>query len=271
MGLSLLIGKQIMTDVFVAFGSGSDKSVYEPLLAKFKNAGISYEFKVSSAHKTPKELKSDLIDTNASIFVAGAGLSAALPGVIASEQVKPVVGLPCDGAFQGIDSFLSSTQMPPDIPVIGVGVGNTSAAVTLCSNYLHGMNEIVLVKKTKGLEKKYFEKCKKFMEENKIPFTIENSSKEENHSRVFIEFNELGTTFKDNRNIVIRCLVTEKSTLKDSIQFFESLQESYSVALNSYKNAAIAALELINLKREHSNLLVEMRKKAAQKVLDSNK
>lgn len=270
MGLSLLLG-ELMTDVFVAFGSASDKAVYEPLLAKFKGAGISYEFKVLSAHKTPRELKSDLIHTNASIFVAGAGLSAALPGVIASEQIKPVVGLPCDGAFQGIDAFLATTQMPPDIPVIGVGVGNTSAAVALCSNYLHGINEIVLVKKTKALEKKYFEKCKKFMEEYNIPFTIENSSKEENHSRVFIEFNELGTKFKDNRNIVIRTLLNEKTNLKDSIKFFESLQKSYSVALNSYKNAAIAALELINLKSNHSDLLVKLRKQAAQKVLDSNK
>ena len=66
-------------------------------------------------------------------------------------------------------------------------------------------------------------------------------------------------------------IVTEKTTLKDSIKFFESLQKSYSVALNSYKNAAIASLELINLKGNQSNLLVELRKKAAQKVLDSNK
>ena len=260
-----------MTDVFVVFGSASDKEVYEPLLEKFKGAGISYEFKVLSAHKTPRDLKSELIHTNASIFVAGAGLSAALPGVIASEQVKPVVGLPCDGAFQGIDAFLATSQMPPDIPVIGVGVGNTSAAVKLCSNYLHGFNEIVLVEKTKGLEKTYFEKCKKYMEENKIPFTIENNSKEENHSKVFIEFNELGSKFKDNRNIVIRVLIAEKTTLKDSLRFFGSLQESYSVALNSYKNAAIAAFELINLKGNYSNMLVDMRKKAAQTVLDSNK
>ncbi|MCH7902299.1 AIR carboxylase family protein [archaeon] len=135
-----------MTDVFVVFGSASDKAVYESLLEKFKGAGITYEFKVLSAHKTPRDLKSELIHTNAGIFVAGAGLSAALPGVIASEQVKPVVGLPCDGAFQGIDAFLATTQMPPDIPVIGVGVGNTSAAVKVCSNFLHGINQIILIK-----------------------------------------------------------------------------------------------------------------------------
>lgn len=260
-----------MTDVFVVFGSASDKEVYEPLLEKFKGAGIAYEFKVLSAHKTPRDLRSELTNTNAGVFVAGAGLSAALPGVIASEQVKPVVGLPCNGAFQGIDAFLATSQMPSDIPVIGVGVGNTSAAVQICSNYLHGINEIILVKKTKDLEKKYFKKCKKFMEKNKIPFTIENDSKEENYSKVFIEFNELGSKFKENKNIVIRVLIAEKTTIKDSLKFFESLQKSYSVALNSYKNAAIACLELINLKGNHSNLLVELRKAAAQKVLDSNK
>ncbi|MFH1391913.1 MAG: AIR carboxylase family protein [Candidatus Diapherotrites archaeon] len=260
-----------MTDVFVVFGSKSDESVYESLLEKFNKAGISYEFKVLSAHKTPREVKSALNDTNASICVAGAGLSAALPGSLAAEKIKPVIGIPCDGAFNGIDAFLTISQMPPDVPVLAVGVGKTSKVVRLCSNYVNGFNEIVLVKKKTDVEKKYFEQCKKFMEENNIPFTIENSSIKPNHSKVFIEFTKLGKKITKNRNVIIRVLVKDNSTKKDSLQFFDSLQSSFSVGLNSYKNAAISALQLINLDGQYNDILVSLKKKATQKVLDANK
>jgi len=259
-----------MTDVFVVFGSKSDETIYQHLLEKFKKAGISYEFKVLSAHKTPKEVKSALNDTNASIFVAGAGLSAALPGFLAAEKVKPVIGIPCYGAFSGVDAFLSVSQMPPDVPVISVGVGKTSKVVRLVSNYLHGFNKIVLVRKKTAEEKKYYDKCKVFMLENKIPFTVENSSIKPSHSRVFIEFTKLGKKIKKNRNAIIRVLVKENSNKKDSLKFFDSLQSSYSVGLNNYKNAAIAALELVNLNTLHDELLVSLRKNAAQKVLSVN-
>ncbi|MAG17867.1 MAG: hypothetical protein CL944_00125 [Candidatus Diapherotrites archaeon] len=260
-----------MTDVFVLFGSKSDESVYGPLLEKFTKAGISHEFKILSAHKTPKEVKSALNDTNAGIFVAGAGLSAALPGVLAAESIKPVIGIPCDGAFNGLDAFLSVSQMPPDVPVLAVGVGKTSKVVRICSSYLHGLNEIVLVQKKNDVEKKYFEKCKSFMEENNIPFTIGNSSTKPSHSKVFIEFTTLGKKIVKNRNPIIRVLVKDNSTKKDSLKFFDSLQSSFSVGLNSYKNAAISALELINLNNQYDDLLVSLRKKAAQKVIDANK
>ncbi|MCR4335047.1 MAG: AIR carboxylase family protein [archaeon] len=260
-----------MTDVFVVFGSKSDEAVYQSLLGKLDKAGISYEFKVLSAHKTPKELRSELSDTNAGIFIAGAGLSAALPGIVAAEKIKPVIGIPCDGAFSGLDAFLSVSQMPSNVPVLAVGVGKTSKVVRLCSNYVNGLNEIVLIKKTADIEKKYFDKCKAFMEENKIPFRVENNSTKLNHSKVYIEFTKLGKTPAKNRNAIIRVLVKDNSTKKDSLKFFESLQSSFSVGLNSYKNAAIVALELINLKGQHDGLLVSLRKKASQEVLDANK
>jgi len=254
----------------IVFGSASDKDTYLPLVDSVKKAGLSYEFKVLSAHKTPRELRQAVADTNASIFIAGAGLAAALPGVVAAEQLRPVIGLPCEAAFSGLDSFLSSSQMPPDIPVIAVGVGKAARAVDLCIDYLHGMNEIVLVKKDSGLEKKYFEKCKSFMEENKIPFAIGVASKKTDHSKVYIEFTELGKKFKENQNTIIRVLVKEKTDKKDSLKFFDQLQDSYSVALNSYKNAAIAALQLMNVRGRQNDLLSTIRRKAAQKVLDSN-
>lgn len=260
-----------MTDVFVVFGSASDSIAYEPIIAGLKKVGLSVEARVLSAHKTPRELKEALADTNASILVAGAGLSAALPGVLASEQIKPVIGVPCDAAFDGLDSFLSVAQMPPDIPVIATGVGNTASVVNLCAHYLHGFSQIALVKKETGEEKKYFAKCKIFMEEHAFPFVIVPHSKKSDYSKVFIEFTRLGKKPSKTTNTVINVLVTEKSSRKDALKFFDSLQSGYCVALNSYKNAAIAALQLVNMRGAHTAKLLDIRRKASQKVLDANK
>ena len=259
-----------MTDAFVVFGSKSDEGVYLPLVEKLKKVGISSEFHVLSAHKTLRELESTLRDTNASIFIAGAGLSAALPGIIAAKVIKPVIGVPCLGAFDGVDAFLSCVQMPSDVPVIAVGVENTDSALSLASNYLHGFSQIVLIEKKEPLEKKFFLNCKKFMEENNFPFAVEKKITND-YQKVFVDFNKLGKKLKKMNSSVINVLVNEKSSKKDVLKFFDSLQDSYSVGLNNYKNAAIIALELINLKGEYSNLLVEMRKNAEKKVIAANK
>ena len=257
-----------MADVFIVFGSASDEPVFRPLLEQLKKTGISYEFKVLSAHKTPKELEFEINNTNASIFIAGAGLSAALPGVIASKRLNPVIGLPCDAAFSGLDSYISALQMPPDVPVITVGVGKTSEAVRLCSNYLHGFKQIALVVKKTGEEKKYSEKCKSIMEENKIPFIFAKNSKKHDYSRVFIEFVKVGKKVPKTQNITIIVPVKEGSKKQDSLKVFDMLQGSYAVGLNNHKNAALAALELLNLSGTHSGLLSAMRQTAAKKIND---
>ncbi|MEK6958325.1 MAG: AIR carboxylase family protein [archaeon] len=260
-----------MADVFVIFGSSSDEAVYSPLLEKLKQTGISCEFKVLSAHKTPKELDEEIAYAHESMFIAGAGLAAALPGVVAAQTVKPVIGLPCDGAFNGLDSFLSIAQMPPDVPVIAVGVAKIDEAVRLCSSYLHGLNKIVLVEKKSGDEKKYFAKCKAFMEENNIPFQLAKSANRVDYGAVFIEFIKLGKKIPHNNNIVLHVPVKDGSKKSDALKMFDQMQSAYAISLNGYKNAAIAALELVNLRKTHDTVLGGLRRKASQKVMDSNK
>ena len=259
-----------MSDVFVVFGSASDKKVYEPLLKKFDYQKISYEFKILSAHKTAKELDKALAKTKAKIFVCGAGLSAALPGVVAANQTKPVIGIPCKGAYNGLDAFLSVAQMPPDIPVICVGVENVKSAAKSCEFYLSNLKEIVLIEKKKGEEKKQFEKCKEFMESNRIPFKVGLRS-EFDSSNIFIEFVEIGKKIDEVDCTVITVPVKSNSTEKDALKSFSQLQNAYSVGLGNYKNAAISALELINLQGNFDSLLKQLRKKAAKKVLDAKR
>ncbi len=260
-----------MADVFVVFGSQSDENVYKPLVEKLKKAGVSCELKVLSAHKTPRDLDEAISNTNAEIFVAGAGLSAALPGVVASKKLKPVIGIPCEGAFGGIDSFLATAQMPPGVPVIAVGMGRIDNVVKLCGHFLHGFSGIALVKKTSGEEKKLFEKSRAFLEESKIPFSVVNNSRKPDYSKVFIEFMKLGKKIRDLPNTAIVVQAKEKSEKKDALKFFDSVQESYSVGLNNYRNACLAAIQLTNLHGQHHNLLAETRQKDAEKVLQSNK
>ncbi|MCR4368644.1 MAG: AIR carboxylase family protein [archaeon] len=260
-----------MSDVFVVFGSSSDSHVYKPLVERLTKSGISTEFRVLSAHKTPKDLRDALRDTNAEIFVAGAGLAAALPGVLASEEIKPVIGLPCEGAFSGMDSFLSCAQMPPDVPVITVGVGDIDAAVRLCNQFLHGLSRIVIVPKKTGEEKKYFDKCVAFMKENSIPHMVGRLPKKPEYTSVFIDFVKLGKKVPKHRGAVINVLVKEKTKKADAVKFFDSLQGTYCVGLNNYKNAALAALSLVNLRHGHDQKILELRRSAAKKVMDANK
>ncbi len=260
-----------MAEVMVVFGSSTDEKTYNDLNARLKRSGISFDFRVLSAHKTPKELEFEINDSAAEIFIAGAGLAAALPGVIASKKIKPVIGIPCEGAFNGLDSFLSCTQMPPGVPVIAVGVGKVEKAVSLCGNFLHGFTEIALVKKTANIEKEYYEKAKKFLETNKIPFSESPNTKKLEHSKIFVDFVKLGKKPTATQNSTIICPVAKKNSKKDAIKFFDTLQSSYCVGLNNYKNAVIAAIQLANLNGNYSKVLLELRRSEAQKVIESNK
>ena len=120
-----------MPEVLVVMGSKSDLPVAEKAADIFKKFGISYDFAVASAHRTPKKVEDLVKGSDAKILIAIAGLSAALPGVIASFTTKPVIGVPVSGKVN-IDAILSIVQMPPGIPVATVtagGAGGKNAAL----------------------------------------------------------------------------------------------------------------------------------------------
>jgi 5-(carboxyamino)imidazole ribonucleotide mutase len=119
-----------MTDIAVISGSKSDQSVVDKIIARLEESGASYEHKVLSAHRNPKELEEYIENTRAKVFVGVAGLSAALPGYIASRTKKPVIGVPVSSKLGGLDALLSIVQMPPGVPVACVGIdGGENAAL----------------------------------------------------------------------------------------------------------------------------------------------
>ncbi|MDD4856668.1 MAG: 5-(carboxyamino)imidazole ribonucleotide mutase [Candidatus Krumholzibacteria bacterium] len=117
--------------VAVLMGSESDREVMEVCLEELGKLSLKGELRVSSAHRQPKatvEYIEEALERGAKVFIAGAGMSAALPGFIASLTTKPVIGVPiASGLPGGIDAILSIVQMPPGVPVAAVAVGKAGA------------------------------------------------------------------------------------------------------------------------------------------------
>ena len=112
----------------IIFGSKSDTDKMKGAARCFEAFGIEYEAHVLSAHRVPEKLEAELArmeKEGVEVIVAGAGLAAHLPGVIASKTILPVVGVPLNAAFDGLDALLSIVQMPKSIPVATVGVNNS--------------------------------------------------------------------------------------------------------------------------------------------------
>ena len=124
-----------MPQVLVIMGSKSDLPVAEKATALFKKFGITYEAAVASAHRTPKRVEDVVKGSDAEVFIAIAGMSAALPGVVASFTVKPVIGVPVSGKMT-LDAILSIVQMPPGIPVAAVGLDRGDNAAVLAAQIL---------------------------------------------------------------------------------------------------------------------------------------
>ncbi len=111
-------------------GSKSDWGVMQRAANTLKDFGIAYECRVLSAHRTPTELTDFMTDVEArgcEVFIGGAGGAAHLPGVMASQTVRPILGVPITSALQGLDSLLAIVQMPAGIPVGTLAIGNAGA------------------------------------------------------------------------------------------------------------------------------------------------
>ena len=119
----------------IVLGSKSDLKVAEKATAVLKELGVDYRVSVASAHRTPELVDKLVSEADAEVFIAIAGLSAALPGVVAARTNKPVIGVPVSGALN-LDAILSVVQMPPGIPVAAVGLDRGENAALLAAQIL---------------------------------------------------------------------------------------------------------------------------------------
>jgi len=125
-----------MVQISIIMGSESDRAISDRAVAILEKTKYTYEVVVLSAHRNPDELEAYVKKTEALVFITIAGLSAALPGVVASKTKKPVIGVPVSAKLGGLDALLSVTQMPPGVPVAGVGIDNGANSAHLAIRIL---------------------------------------------------------------------------------------------------------------------------------------
>jgi 5-(carboxyamino)imidazole ribonucleotide mutase len=121
--------------VCIIMGSASDKAVAEKATKLLTGLGVPFEVHVCSAHRTPDDLRELVTASAAKVFIAIAGLSAALPGAVAAHTLRPVIGVPVSGKVN-MDSILSVVQMPTGIPVAAVGLDGGENAALLAAQVL---------------------------------------------------------------------------------------------------------------------------------------
>jgi 5-(carboxyamino)imidazole ribonucleotide mutase len=125
--------------VAIFFGSKSDTDVMKGAANALKEFGVEYKAFVLSAHRVPEKLMETLHEIDEQgyeVIIAGAGLAAHLPGVIASHTTMPVIGVPVNAAINGLDALYSIVQMPKSIPVATVGINNSYNAGMLAVQML---------------------------------------------------------------------------------------------------------------------------------------
>ena len=125
--------------VSIIMGSTSDLPVMEKAAKFLDDMQVPFEMNALSAHRTPSEVEAfarGAEQRGLKVIIAGAGMAAALPGVIAASTTLPVIGVPIKGMLDGLDAMLSIIQMPPGIPVATVGVNGAMNAAILAVEML---------------------------------------------------------------------------------------------------------------------------------------
>lgn len=121
--------------VCIIMGSKSDMPVAEKAIKVLAELRVPYEITVASAHRTPERVEAIVKEKDADVFIAIAGLSAALPGVVSALTRRPVIGVPVSGKVN-LDAVLSIVQMPPGVPVAAVGLDRGDNAAILAAEIL---------------------------------------------------------------------------------------------------------------------------------------
>ena len=148
-------------------GSTSDLPVMEKAAKFLDEMEIPFEMNALSAHRTPSEVEQFALNAERrgiKVIIAGAGMAAALPGVIAANTTVPVIGVPIKGMLDGLDAMLSIIQMPPGIPVATVGVNGAQNAAILAAEMM-ALSDNLLAEKLRAYKQGLKQKIVKANEE----------------------------------------------------------------------------------------------------------
>lgn len=152
--------------VLIVMGSDSDIPVMEESGKILKELGIPYEMTIASAHRTPARtvrLAEEAEEKGIEVIIAGAGMAAHLAGVISSHTILPVIGVPIDSSpLSGLDSLLSTVQMPPGVPVATMAIGKAGAKnAAIFSAQIIGRKDSKVAESLKEYKKRMTEEVEK--------------------------------------------------------------------------------------------------------------
>jgi len=246
-----------MADILIIFGSSSDSKVYDTILENTENSEVI----VCSAHRSPDVLSTILKKSDAKVLVAGAGLAAHLPGVMASQTIKPVIGVPVNSNFQGLDALLAIVQMPPGMPVLCVGVNNAEEAARYSKMMLKQYNGITI---TGDIKNERVEKAVEILEKFEVPFEISDKISEKN---VNLQFGNVAKP----KGMTINIPLLDTSKVENALQLMHMMKRGIWVGVGRAENAAIAAVEILNFSGDYTKKLNEYRGEMRQKIIDGLK
>ena len=255
-----------MKKALIIFGSKTDEKMYSQIASALKKLKVDFDLRISSAHKTPEDVD-DTLKNDYAVVIAGAGLAAHLPGVVAARVLRPVIGVPCEGNYQGLDALLSVAQMPPGVPVLAVGVNKGDVAAENCAKMMKKYAGITIIgDKGNDAVKKAVDVLKQF----NIPY---NFSSNPNKNTVNIEFTYFDEPVEEKDELVIYCPLVDKDDddAEAALNFLKHTNHGLWVGLNNGVNAAVAAVEILNIDNEYEELLTIYRREMGKKVLEGNK
>lgn len=257
-----------MKKILIIFGSKSDEKIYNEIITVLKqHEDIHYEMRICSAHRTPDELNTILKETDAKVIIAGAGLAAHLPGVIASKTIKPIIGVPVSGNYQGLDAMLSIMQMPPGIPVLSTGVDKAGIAAEQAAHMLKDYDKVHIFGEE---DEKAVKKAISILKEFEVPYEVNPDFEANSLNIKFVQLNEEAEQ-RNDLIIYVPLLNKDDDSAEASLNVLKNSTNGLWVGLNRGDNAALAAVEIMNFSNKYSDSITEYRKKHAEKVKGHDK
>jgi len=194
-------------------------------------------------------------------------LAAALPGVIAAKSIRPVIGVPCKGNYQGLDALLSIVQMPPGIPVLAVGILKADVAANSTVKILKRPEKVVLIGDKNN---DAFRKAEEMLREFKVNHAHSTQVADNAINIDFVYFDE---PIEKKEQLVIYCplLLEDDDKAGASLNLLKHSDHGLWVGLNNGTNAALAAIEILNIDNSYEEKLTSYRKEIGDKVRDYNK
>ena len=229
--------------VLVLFGSRSDSKVYEPFCNELRERGHNVDFAVISAHRQFRELEAALAEKEFDVAVGGAGLSAHLPGVIASQVKVPVFGIPVAAHLAGLDSLFSIFQMPFGVPVISAVPGRERDIAVFLEGIkkVERWDKINLVINPTILNYEFvlleLNRTKAYMAERKVTPHICDKAQEGELNLCLVQ--EAHEVLVDEACPVIHIPIVEKSVLQTAsfgLELFHLMNKGLWVGANNTRN-----------------------------------